>query len=54
MPLSSGPVAFDAANAHNTATVTFAAKQARWVRVTFHDNSGSDAAQLSELQLFAS
>jgi hypothetical protein len=52
--LSSGPVVFDAANAHNTASLSFAPQQARWVRVTFHDNSGSDAAQLSELQLYAS
>jgi archaellin len=52
--LAAQAVTFDAVNAANTATLTFPAAAVRWVKVTVHDNAGSDAAQLAEVALYAS
>ena len=38
----------------NTVTVTFAAAQARYVKLTFTANTGWPAGQLSELQVYSS
>ena len=38
----------------NTVTVTFAAAQVRYVRLTFTANTGWPAGQLSELQVYSS
>ncbi len=41
-------------NSGNTATITFAAASARFVKLTFTGNTGWPAGQLSELQVFSS
>src|SRR5260221_627247 len=41
-------------NSGNTVTVTFSARSARYVRLTFTGNTGWPAGQLSELQVYAS
>jgi hypothetical protein len=51
--LAPTPVTLDAVAGHNTAEVSFTPGNARWVRVVISANSGWNAAQLAELQLYA-
>ncbi len=48
------PVVLDAVNNHNTASVSFTPGTARYVRIVISANTGWNAAQLADVQLYAS